>query len=94
MKGGYRIINFKRAALTSGKEANIAGAYAAASNPHGKATLISGLIVGNIVCPEFFAPFVGNDRYMKSKVTLDDGISITIVITSKDDVTVTATVTD
>lgn len=88
MKGGYRIINFKQAALTSGKADNIAGTYAAASNPHGKATLISGLIVGDVVYPEFFAPFVSNAGTMESTVVIG-GSSITIAITAGDDVTIT-----
>lgn len=88
MKGGYRIINFKGAALTSGSEANISGSYAAAANPYGKATLISGLVVGDVEYPEFFAPFVSNAGTYEASVVIG-GSTITIEIADGDDVTVT-----
>lgn len=87
-KGGYRIIDFKKAALTSGTEANIAGAFDAATNPYGKATLVSGLVVGDVEYPEFFAPFVGSSETVSAAVVIG-GNTITIEIATDDDVTVT-----
>lgn len=88
MRGGYKIIDFKGAALTSGSEANIKGAYEAAVNPYGKATLISGLVVGDVAYAEFFAPFVSNAGTMTSAVVIGES-TITIEIADGDDVTVT-----
>lgn len=88
MRGGYKIIDFKGEALTSGSEANIAGAYEAASNPYGKATLVCGLVVGDVVYPEFFAPFISNAGTMESSVVVNDK-TITFSIAVGDDVTVT-----
>lgn len=87
-KGGYRIIDFKKAALTSGTEANIAGAFDAATNSYGKATLVSGLVVGGIEYPEFFAPFAGSSETVSAAVVIG-GNTITIEIATGDDVTVT-----
>lgn len=88
MKGGYLIINFKGAALTSGTEANVKGSYAAASNEYGKATLISGLVVGDVAYPEFFAPFVSNAGTYEASVVIG-GSTISIEIAAGDNVTVT-----
>lgn len=88
MRGGYKIINFKGEPLTSGSEANIAGAYEAASNPYGKATLVCGLVVGDVEYPEFYAPFVSNAGTMESKVVINEA-TITMSVAVGDDVTVT-----
>ena len=53
MRGGYIILDLKGAALTSGKAANVPGSYAAAENPYKKATLVSGLVVGDVEYPDF-----------------------------------------
>lgn len=90
MRGGYRIINFRGAALTSGEPANIKGAYASASNPYNKATLISGLIVGDIVYPEFYAPFIADSDAFSTSLIIG-GATVEIVVEKGDDVTVTVT---
>lgn len=90
MRGGYRIINFRGAALTSGEAANIPGAYASASNPYNKATLISGLIVGDVVYPEFYAPFVADSDVFSTSVIIG-AVTVEIVVENGDDVTVTVT---
>lgn len=89
-KGGYRIINLKGLALTSGEAANVAGAFNSASNPYGKATLISGLVVSDVVYPDFYAPFVENESSMSTSVIIG-GSTIAISIADTDDVTVTVT---
>ena len=88
MRGGYKIINFKGEALTSGAEANITGSYEAASNPYGKATLVCGLVVSDVEYPEFYAPFISNAGTMESTVVIN-GTTITISVAAGDDVTVT-----
>ena len=88
MRGGYKIINFKGEALTSGEEANITGAYEAASNPYGKATLVCGLVVSDVEYPEFYAPFISNTGTMESTVVINE-TTITISVAAGDDVTVT-----
>ena len=87
-KGGYRIVDFKGAALTSGSEANVPGTYEAAVNAYGKATLISGLVVGDVVYPDFFAPLVSNSGTMEGSVVIGES-TISISIAEGDDVTVT-----
>lgn len=88
MRGGYKIVDFKKEALKSGSEANIAGAYAAVINPYNKATLITGLIVGGVAYPDFYAPFVSNSGTFESSVVIG-GNTIAIEIAEGDDVTVT-----
>lgn len=88
MRGGYIIINFKGAALTSGEAANIPGSYAAAANPYKKATLVSGLVVGDVEYPEFYAPFTENSGSYSASVVIG-GKTISMTVESSDDVTVT-----
>lgn len=88
MRGGYKIIDFKKAAFTSGEAANISGAYVAAQNPYNKATMISGLVVSDVEYPDFYAPFVANGNNMGAAVVIG-GRNITITIANTDDVTVT-----
>lgn len=88
MRGGYKIVNFRKAALTSGEEANIQGAYASAQNPYGKATMVSGMVVGDVEYPDFFAPFIANGQNMQTQIVVG-GQNISIVIKNTDDVTVT-----
>lgn len=87
-KGGYRIINLKGAAFTSGEAANVAGSYESANNPYGKATMISGLVVSDVEYPDFYAPFVASSGNMTTSVVIG-GSTITIAVAPTDDVTVT-----
>lgn len=87
-KGGYRIINLKGAAFTSGKAANVVGAYEATNNPYGKATMISGLVVSNVEYPDFYAPFIASSGKMTTSVVIG-GSTITIAVSPTDDITVT-----
>ncbi len=88
MRGGYQIINFKNQALTSGESTTIDGIFATVSNPYKKATMISGLTVGDVEYPDFYAPFTENSGNMVSAVVIG-GNNITISVTSADAVTVT-----
>lgn len=88
MRGGYIIIDFKNEALSSGEAANVAGAYSAAANPYSKATLVSGLVVGNVEYPEFYAPFTAGEGNYSSSVVIG-GKTIAIEVAEGDDVTVT-----
>lgn len=87
-KGGYRIINMKGYALTSGTPANVAGSYESANNPYGKATLVSGLVVSDVAYPDFYSPFLPSGGNMTTSVVIG-GDTVTISIASTDDVTVT-----
>lgn len=88
MRGGYIIVDLKNAALTSGKAANIPGAYVAAANPYQKATLITGLVVGDAAYPDFYAPFVAGEGNYSAAVVIGES-TITIEVAEGDDVTVT-----
>ena len=57
-KGGYRIVDFRNVALTTGAAAvTIEGVYEAVANIYGKATLISGLIIDGVHYPDEFGVF-------------------------------------
>lgn len=87
-RGGYIIVNLGGVPLTSGEAANVAGSYEAVANPYGKATLISGLVVGDVAYPDFYAPFiVGKGSYTANVVI--GGKAIAITVAESDDVTVT-----
>lgn len=88
MKGGYRIINLKKVALTSGVSATIPGSYESTENAFGKATMISGLVVGGVAYPDFYAPFVEGEGSYTTTVTIS-GNALTISIAEGDAVTVT-----
>lgn len=88
MRGGYKIIDFKQYALTSGQETSIVGIYASIANSYNKATMISGMIVGDVAYPDFFAPFIAGEGNFSSHVVIDTA-SITIEVTADDNVTVT-----
>lgn len=88
MKGGYRIINLKKVALTSGTATVIPGAYESAENAFGKATMISGLVVGGVAYPEFYAPFAEGESAYSATVSIS-GETVTIAIAEGDSVTVT-----
>lgn len=88
MKGGYKIISFKNEPLTSGTPATIDGVYDAIVNTYGKATMISGMVVGDVAYPDFYAPFVANAGTYETEIVIS-GATITISIASGDAVTVT-----
>lgn len=88
MRGGYIILDLKNTAFTSAEAANVAGAYDAASNPYGKATLVSGLVVGDVAYPDFYATFVASGSSYEASVVIG-GETITIEVEDGDDVTVT-----
>lgn len=90
MRGGYRIVNFKGVALTSGTKGKIAGLFASAQNPHKKRTQLTGLVVGTAAYPDFTAVFMADSGNMSA--TLDiNGDTVAIVIEPDDEVTVTVT---
>lgn len=90
MRGGYRIIDFKKIALTSGTEGTIAGVYDAVQNPYGKALQVTGLVVGDAIYPDFYAVFTeDNDVFTTSLVI--GGNTVEIQIAEDDAVTVTVT---
>lgn len=87
-KGGYIIIDLKGEPLTSGEASAFDGIAAKVANPYDKATLISGLVVGDVAYPDFFAPFVEGEESYSTNVEIG-GKSITIAVDSDDNVTVT-----
>ena len=89
-KGGYIILDLKGIPLISGTAVAVPGAYEVVANPYGKATLISGLAVGDVAYPDFFAPFVeGTDSFAAAVVI--GGNTIDIAVDDDDNVTVTVT---
>lgn len=87
-KGGYLIIDLKGKPLTSGSPSAFDGIAAKVANPYNKATLISGLVVGDIAYVDFFAPFVEGENIYSAAVEIG-GKSITITVATNDNVTVT-----
>lgn len=58
IKGGYRIVDFKDVKLTVGGGAvTIPGIFDAVRNTYRKATLLSGLVIGNTTYPDEFGVF-------------------------------------
>lgn len=92
-RGGYQIIDLQSAALTSGSEANIKGIGESARNAYNKPTLVCGLVVGDVVYPEFYLPFVTSEDSYTGTVVIN-GATIEIVINDDDDITVTVTEPD
>lgn len=88
MNGGYLILDFSGDSFTSGTASTVAGITAKVSNPYNKPTLISGLVVGDVVYPDFYAPFVESADSHVTTVTIG-GDAITISINDDDEVTVT-----
>lgn len=86
--GGYIILDLKGYALTSGVASAFDGAYEIAANPYGKATLISGLAVGDVTYPDFFAPFVAGESSYIAEVVIGSN-TIIIAVDEDDNVTVT-----
>lgn len=85
-KGGYKIIDFKNVKLTvGGAGVTIPGIFEAVKNTYRKATLLSGLIIGDTVYPDEFGLFDLNGSSYK---TVIHGTT-TITITPADLVTVT-----
>lgn len=84
MRGGYQALNLNGFTFTSGTAQTVIGAYSAINNK--KATLVSGLVVGDSVYPDFYAAFFGNE----TSITIG-GDTIEISVTSADSVTVTVT---
>ena len=86
--GGYIILNLGSLPRTSGTALALEGAYEIAANPYGKATLISGLVVGGVAYPDFFASFVAGDSSYTAEVVIGSN-TITIAVDEDDNVTVT-----
>jgi hypothetical protein len=87
-KGGYIILDLNGITFVSGEAETVGGAYEVVANPYGKATLISGLKVGSVVYPDFFAPFIeGADSFAAAVVI--GGNTIDIAVDDEDNVTVT-----
>lgn len=90
MKGGYKIIDLKGVSLTSGTQATIPGASEAVQNPYRKNTVVSGLVVGTDVYPDFNAVFTEDSGTFTAGVNIG-GNTVDIVISTGDKVTVTVT---
>lgn len=89
-KGGYIILDLNGTPFTSAEAETVPGAYEVVANPYGKATLISGLTVGDVVYPDFFAPFIeGADSFAAAVVI--GGNTIDIAVGDDNNVTVTVT---
>lgn len=89
-KGGYIILDLNGTPFTSGEAETVPGAYEIVANPYGKATLISGLSVGGVAYPDFYAPFVeGADSFAVAVVI--GGNTIDIAVDEDDNVTATVT---
>ena len=86
--GGHIILDLGSLPRTSGEASALDGAYEIASNPYGKATLISGLVVGDVAYPDFFAPFVAGESSYSAEVVIGGG-TVTIAIDEDDNITVT-----
>lgn len=90
MRGGYRIIDFKKTSLTSGTQGTIEGLFASVSNPYKKPVMVSGLVVGDIEYPACYAVFIKNSNNFEAQVAVN-GSTLSIVVTPNDGVTVTVT---
>ena len=90
MRGGYRIIDLAGTPLTSGTQDTIKGVYDAVKNPYKKATMVSGMVVGDVAYPEFYAPFVENSETYVTSVVIG-GATISIEVAEQDKITVTVT---
>ena len=90
MRGGYIIADFKKTALTSGTQASIEGLFNSVSNPYEKPVMVSGLVIGDVKYPAFYAVFVKNSNNYEAQVTIN-GTALSIVVTPNDNVTVTVT---
>ena len=88
MRGGYIIADFKKTALTSGTQATIDGLFNSVSNPYKKPVVVSGLVIGGVEYPAFYAVFVKNSNNYESRVAINE-TTLTIVVTPEDGVTVT-----
>lgn len=88
IRGGYQIIDLRDTAFTSGEESSIENIYKLVSSPYQKPTLISGLIVSDVVYPDFYAPFITNGNNATTRVVIGTS-TITIAVTSDDNITVT-----
>ena len=89
-KGGYIILDLNGTTFASAEAETVDGAYEVVANPYGKATLISGLKVGDVAYPDFFAPFIeGADSFAAAVVI--GGNTIDIAVDDEDNVTVTVT---
>lgn len=86
--GGYIIFNLGSTPRTSGTAFALDGAYEIAANPYGKVPLISGLVVGDAVYPDFYAPFVAGESSYTAKVVIGSG-TITLAVDEDDNITVT-----
>ena len=89
-KGGYIIFDLKGNPLTSGEASAVTGAYEIVANLYGKAILISGLTVGDVVYPDFYAPFVEGADSLEASVVIA-GNTIDIAVDEDDNVTATVT---
>lgn len=86
--GGYVILNLGSLSRTSGIASALDGTYAIVANPYGKATLISGLVVGDVAYPDFFAPFVAGESSYTAEVVIGSN-TVTIAVDKDDNITVT-----
>jgi len=86
--GGYIILDLGGLPRTSGSASALDGAYEIVSNPYGKATLVSGLVVGDVAYPDFYVPFVAGESSYAAGVVIGSD-TITIAVDEDDNITVT-----
>ena len=99
IKGGYKIIDFKNTAITTGVGVVIKGIYESIENNYGKMTIASGLNIDGIEYPDTPIFFNGGETNVVGglKTAWTDGATVVatiITVADTDTVTVsTATLT-
>lgn len=86
MTGGYQILDVTGVDFTSGVAETVKGALAKVISK--KATMVSGLVIGGVSYPDFYAPFIASSDKMQTSVTVGDN-ALTITVAANDEVTVT-----
>lgn len=87
-KGGYLIVDFKNVPATTAVPVSTPGVYKTLESNYGKATLVSGVVIGGKSYPEEFVTFkLDSSNYT---ATMADGT--TISVTNEDKTTFTTAV--
>lgn len=88
-KGGYCIVDFGDADLTSGNATTIAGVHEVIERKHRKVTCLSGVTLDGVEYPDMWV-FLDNSEGTYSTEVMLGGQIYTITITAADVVTFTA----
>lgn len=92
--GGYAIMDLKNEAFTSGTAKTVTGVFPITQRK--KAVLISGLKVGTVYYPDFYAVFTSATADSVTTATAEirlDGATMTIAISNATSTNMTVTVT-